>query len=230
MKDGGNQAAIPSQPVLDVCIESAMEREDGEYRWCRKNVFACECVPDGRQRHLSAVWDMALEARGVQGTLRISFPCPIVVLGGSNLPEGQELVGMFAYRLVSGHCRQLPPSDVTHPPMLLSDRRLPCYGPHCFVSFWFFGHFYRGSLACSFWALAVALSGGLPLGCVITNTKNPPESPPPPHRVRFPVVRRHAVLPPVGPGRQHPDPHDDGPVAGVRLRRVCRRGEVNGPR
>ena len=59
--------------------------------------------PDGRQRHLSAVWDMALEARGVQGILRISFPCPIVVMGGSNLPEGQELVGMFAYRLVSGH-------------------------------------------------------------------------------------------------------------------------------
>ena len=41
----------------------------------------------------------------MQGTLRISFPCPIVVMGGSNLPEGQELVGMFAYRLVSGHWR-----------------------------------------------------------------------------------------------------------------------------
>ena len=59
--------------------------------------------PDGRQRHLSAVWDMVLESRRVQGTLRISFPCPIVVMGGSNLPEGQELVGLFAYRLVSGH-------------------------------------------------------------------------------------------------------------------------------
>ena len=59
--------------------------------------------PDGRQRHVSAVWDLALEARGVQGALRISFPCPIVVTGGSHLPEGQELVGMFAYRLVSGH-------------------------------------------------------------------------------------------------------------------------------
>ena len=45
--------------------------------------------PDGRQQHLSAVWDMVLECRGVQGTLRISFPCPIVVMGGSNLPEGQ---------------------------------------------------------------------------------------------------------------------------------------------
>ena len=61
--------------------------------------------PDGRQRHLCAVWDMVLESRGVQGTLRISFPCPIVVRGGSNLPAGQELVGMFAYRLVSGHWR-----------------------------------------------------------------------------------------------------------------------------
>ena len=38
--------------------------------------------PDGRQRHLSAVWDMELESRGVQGTLRISFPCPIVLGGG----------------------------------------------------------------------------------------------------------------------------------------------------
>ena len=61
--------------------------------------------PDGRQRHLCAVWDMELESRGVQGTLRISFPCPIVLRGGSNLPAGQELVGMFAYRLVSGHWR-----------------------------------------------------------------------------------------------------------------------------
>ena len=51
--------------------------------------------PDGRQRHLSAVWDMELESRGVQGTLRISFPCPIVLRGGSNLPAGQERVGMF---------------------------------------------------------------------------------------------------------------------------------------
>ena len=61
--------------------------------------------PDGRQRHLSAMWDMVLESRGVQGTFRISFPCPIVVRGGANLPAGQELVGMFAYRLVSGHWR-----------------------------------------------------------------------------------------------------------------------------
>ena len=43
--------------------------------------------PDGRQRHLFAVWYMVLESRGVQGSLRISFPCPIVVMGGSNLPE-----------------------------------------------------------------------------------------------------------------------------------------------
>ena len=61
--------------------------------------------PDGRQRHLSAVWDMVSQSWGVQGTLRISFPCPIVVLGGSKLPEGQELVGLFAYGLVSGHWR-----------------------------------------------------------------------------------------------------------------------------
>ena len=61
--------------------------------------------PDGRQRHLTAVWDMVLESRGVQGTFRISFPCPMVVTGGPNLPEGQELVGLFAYRLVSGHWR-----------------------------------------------------------------------------------------------------------------------------
>ena len=61
--------------------------------------------PDGRQRHLTTVWDMVLESRGVQGTFRISFPCPIVVRGGPNLPAGQELVGMFAYRLVSGHWR-----------------------------------------------------------------------------------------------------------------------------
>ena len=61
--------------------------------------------PHGRQRHLSATWDMVLESRGVQGTFRISFPCLIVVRGGANLPAGQELVGMFAYRLVSGHWR-----------------------------------------------------------------------------------------------------------------------------
>ena len=61
--------------------------------------------PDGRHRHLSATWDMVMESQGVQGTFRISFPCPIVVRGGANLPAGQELVGMFAYRLVSGHWR-----------------------------------------------------------------------------------------------------------------------------
>ena len=37
--------------------------------------------PDGRQRHLSAVWDMVLEPRGVQGTFRISFPCPTLKVG-----------------------------------------------------------------------------------------------------------------------------------------------------
>ena len=61
--------------------------------------------PDGRQRHLTAVWDVVLESRGVQGTFRFSFPCPIGVKGGPNMPEGQELVSLFAYRLVSGHWR-----------------------------------------------------------------------------------------------------------------------------
>ena len=61
--------------------------------------------PNERQRHVSAVWDLALEARGVQAALRISFPCPSVVMAGSNLPEGHELVGMFAYRLVKVHWR-----------------------------------------------------------------------------------------------------------------------------
>ena len=41
----------------------------------------------------------------MRADLRIPFPCPLVIRGGSNLPEGQELVGMFAYRLVSGHWR-----------------------------------------------------------------------------------------------------------------------------
>ena len=59
--------------------------------------------PDGRQRHLSAVGDLALAALGVQAHLRISFPFPLVIQGGSNLPDGQVLLGMFAYRLVSGH-------------------------------------------------------------------------------------------------------------------------------
>ena len=40
----------------------------------------------------------------MQADLRISFASPLVIRGGSNLPEGQELAGMFAYRLVSGHC------------------------------------------------------------------------------------------------------------------------------
>ena len=47
--------------------------------------------PHGRQRHLTAVWDVVLEFRGVQGTFRVSFRCPIVVTGGSNLPELQVL-------------------------------------------------------------------------------------------------------------------------------------------
>ena len=30
--------------------------------------------PNGRQQHLSAMWDLALEAEGVQADLRISVP------------------------------------------------------------------------------------------------------------------------------------------------------------
>ena len=41
----------------------------------------------------------------MQADLRISYPCPIVIRGRSNLPGGQEPVGMFAYGLVSGHWR-----------------------------------------------------------------------------------------------------------------------------
>ena len=51
--------------------------------------------PDGRQRHLSAVWDMVLESRGVQGTFRISFPCPIVVKGGGQPACGAGAGGYF---------------------------------------------------------------------------------------------------------------------------------------
>ena len=54
---------------------------------------------NGRQRHLCATWDLAVEAQRVQAVLRISFPCPLMIPGGSNLPAGQELVGKFAYRL-----------------------------------------------------------------------------------------------------------------------------------
>ena len=59
--------------------------------------------PDGRQWPLSAVLDVALEAPGVQADRRISFPYPLLIQGGSHLPDGHELVCMFAYRLVSGH-------------------------------------------------------------------------------------------------------------------------------
>ena len=43
---------------------------------------------------------------GGAGHLPHLLACPVVVRGGGgNLPAGQELVGMFAYRLVSGHWR-----------------------------------------------------------------------------------------------------------------------------
>ena len=46
-----------------------------------------------------------MEAQEVQADLRIPFPCPLVVKGGSNLPKGQTPAGMFAYRLASRHWR-----------------------------------------------------------------------------------------------------------------------------
>ena len=54
---------------------------------------------------LYAVWELAVKAQGVHADLRIPFPFPVVVKGGSSLPEGQTLVGMFAYRLARGHWR-----------------------------------------------------------------------------------------------------------------------------
>ena len=41
----------------------------------------------------------------MQPDLHITFPYPVVIQRGSHLPDGQKLVGMFAYRLVSGHWR-----------------------------------------------------------------------------------------------------------------------------
>ena len=46
--------------------------------------------PDGLQWHLSAVWDMVLESRGVQGTFRISFPCPLWSGGGPTCLRGRS--------------------------------------------------------------------------------------------------------------------------------------------
>ena len=46
--------------------------------------------PDGRQKHLFAVWEVAVEAHGMQADLRIPFPCPLVVKGeGPTCPRGQ---------------------------------------------------------------------------------------------------------------------------------------------
>ena len=55
------------------------------------------------EKHVSAVLELVVEAQGVQRDLRIPFPCALLVKGSSNLPEGQAIVGMFAYRLVSEH-------------------------------------------------------------------------------------------------------------------------------
>ena len=59
----------------------------------------------GAGRGHGAVWELAVEAQGkrVRADLRIPFPYPLVIRGGSKVPAGLELVGMFAYRLVSGH-------------------------------------------------------------------------------------------------------------------------------
>ena len=41
----------------------------------------------------------------MQAVLRISFSCALRIRGGYNVAEVQDLVGMFAYRLVTGHKR-----------------------------------------------------------------------------------------------------------------------------
>ena len=64
---------------------------------------SCLSAKGGWHRHLSAAWDLAVEAQGVQASLCISFRCPHVIQAGSNLPEGLEMVGTFAYGLLSGH-------------------------------------------------------------------------------------------------------------------------------
>ena len=43
-----------------------------------------------RMRHLTAVWDLAVEAHGVQPYLRISFPCPLVIRGVPTCPRGRS--------------------------------------------------------------------------------------------------------------------------------------------
>ena len=41
----------------------------------------------------------------MQADLRIPFPCLFLIKGGSSLPKGQTLGGMFAYRLACRHWR-----------------------------------------------------------------------------------------------------------------------------
>ena len=50
----------------------------------------CRPGPMGGKRHLTAVWDMVLESRGMHGTFRISFPCLIVVRGVPTCPRGRS--------------------------------------------------------------------------------------------------------------------------------------------
>ena len=64
--------------------------------------------PNGRQKHVSAMWEVAVEwSGGPRGARSTPHPVPLPHFGegGCKLPEGQTLVGMFAYRLVSGHGR-----------------------------------------------------------------------------------------------------------------------------
>ena len=43
-----------------------------------------------RRKHVFAVWELAVEAQGVQGQLRIPFPRPILVKGGSSCRRGKS--------------------------------------------------------------------------------------------------------------------------------------------
>ena len=59
--------------------------------------------PDGRQRHLSVVWDLALGAQGVQADLRIPFPCPLACdPGGFQPTRGAAAGGHVCLPAVAG--------------------------------------------------------------------------------------------------------------------------------
>ena len=48
--------------------------------------------PGGRQKHVLAVWELAVEAQGVQGNLHIPFPfpCPLLVKGVPSCWRGKR--------------------------------------------------------------------------------------------------------------------------------------------